>query len=108
MRAAGLTTSCAVVSGRQGDPGESKFFISLEDDLMRLFGNNERIIAMIDRLGVDEDTPIQARILSNTIESAQKRIEDQNFKRRKYVLAYDDVMNQQRNLDLQTASAGSG
>ncbi|PWM34856.1 MAG: preprotein translocase subunit SecA [Oscillospiraceae bacterium] len=85
-------------SGRQGDPGESKFFISLEDDLMRLFGNNERIIAMIDRLGVDEDTPIQARILSNTIESAQKRIEDQNFKRRKYVLAYDDVMNQQRNL----------
>ncbi len=85
-------------SGRQGDPGESKFFISLEDDLMRLFGNNDRIIAMIDRLGVDEDTPIQARILSNTIESAQKRIEDQNFKRRKYVLAYDDVMNQQRNL----------
>lgn len=85
-------------SGRQGDPGESKFFISLEDDLMRLFGNNERIIGMINRLGVDEDTPIQARILSNTIESAQKRIEDQNFKRRKYVLAYDDVMNQQRNL----------
>ena len=85
-------------SGRQGDPGESKFFISLEDDLMRLFGNNDRIIAMIDRLGMDEDTPIQARILSNTIESAQKRIEDQNFKRRKYVLSYDDVMNQQRNL----------
>ena len=85
-------------SGRQGDPGESKFFISLEDDLMRLFGNNERIIAMIDKLGIDEDTPIEARLLSNTIESAQKRIEDQNFKRRKYVLSYDDVMNQQRNL----------
>ncbi|MCQ2429952.1 MAG: preprotein translocase subunit SecA [Clostridia bacterium] len=85
-------------SGRQGDPGESKFFISLEDDLMRLFGNNDRIIGMIDRLGIDEDTPIEARLLSNTIESAQKRIEDQNFKRRKYVLSYDDVMNQQRNI----------
>ena len=85
-------------SGRQGDPGESKFYISLEDDLMRLFGNTDRIIGMIDRLGVDEDTPIEARILSNTIESAQKRIEDQNFKRRKYVLAYDDVMNQQRGI----------
>ncbi len=85
-------------SGRQGDPGESRFFLSLEDDLMRLFGNNERIIAMIDRLGLDEDTPIEARILSGTIESAQKRIEDNNFKRRKYVLSYDDVMNQQRTI----------
>ena len=85
-------------SGRQGDPGESRFFISLEDDLMRLFGNNERIISMIDRLGLDEDTPIEARLLTGTIESAQKRIEDQNFKRRKYVLSYDDVMNQQRTI----------
>ncbi len=85
-------------SGRQGDPGESRFFLSLEDDLMRLFGNNDRIIAMIDRLGLDEDTPIEARILSGTIESAQKRIEDNNFKRRKYVLSYDDVMNQQRTI----------
>ena len=85
-------------AGRQGDPGESRFFLSLEDDLMRLFGNNERIIAMIDRLGLDEDTPIEARILSGTIESAQKRIEDNNFKRRKYVLSYDDVMNQQRTI----------
>ena len=85
-------------SGRQGDPGESRFFLSQEDDLMRLFGNNERIIAMIDRLGLDEDTPIQAGILSNTIETAQKRIEDNNFKRRKYVLSYDDVMNQQRTI----------
>ena len=83
-------------AGRQGDPGESRFFLSLEDDLMRLFGNNDRIIGMIDRLGMGEDTPIEARILSNTIETAQKRIEDQNFKRRKYVLSYDDVMNQQR------------
>lgn len=65
---------------------------------MRLFGNNERIIAMIDRIGLDEDTPIQAGILSNTIETAQKRIEDNNFKRRKYVLSYDDVMNQQRTI----------
>ncbi len=85
-------------SGRQGDPGESRFFLSLEDDLMRLFGNNDRIIHMIDRLGLDEDTPIEARILSGTIENAQKRIEDQNFKRRKYVLSYDDVMNQQRTI----------
>ena len=85
-------------AGRQGDPGESRFFISLEDDLMRLFGNNERIIALIDRLGLDEDTPIEARLLTGTIESAQKRIEDQNFKRRKYVLSYDDVMNQQRTI----------
>ena len=84
-------------SGRQGDPGESKFFLSLEDDLMRLFGS-ERVSMLVDRFGLDEDTPIDAKILSNTIESAQKRIEDQNFKRRKYVLTYDDVMNQQRNL----------
>jgi len=84
-------------SGRQGDPGESKFYLSLEDDLMRLFGS-DRLIGMVDRLGLDDDTPIDARLLSNTIENAQKRIEDQNFKRRKYVLTYDDVMNQQRNL----------
>ncbi|MBR2613616.1 MAG: preprotein translocase subunit SecA, partial [Clostridia bacterium] len=84
-------------SGRQGDPGESRFFISLEDDLMRLFGS-EKILGMVDRLGLPEDTPIDAKILSNTIENAQKRIEDQNFKRRKYVLTYDDVMNQQRNI----------
>ena len=84
-------------SGRQGDPGESRFFIALEDDLMRLFGS-DRLIGIVDRLGLGEDTPIDAKILSNTIENAQKRIEDQNFKRRKYVLTYDDVMNQQRNL----------
>ena len=82
-------------SGRQGDPGESKFFLSLEDDLMRLFGS-ERMIGLVDRLGLDDDTPIDARILSNQIENAQKKIEDSNFKRRKYVLMYDDVMNQQR------------
>ena len=82
-------------SGRQGDPGESRFFLSLEDDLMRLFGS-DRIAGLVGALGLDETTPIDAKILSNSIESAQKRIEDQNFKRRKYVLAYDDVMNQQR------------
>ncbi len=82
-------------SGRQGDPGQSRFYISLEDDLMRLFGG-ERLYTMVDRLGLDEDTPIDAQILSNQIESAQKRIEEQNFKRRENVLTYDDVMNQQR------------
>jgi len=84
-------------SGRQGDPGESRFFLSLEDDLMRLFGS-ERVLDMVERLGLPEDAPIDAKILSGRIEFAQKKIEDQNFKRRKYVLTYDDVMNQQRNL----------
>jgi len=84
-------------SGRQGDPGESRFFLSLEDDLMRLFGS-ERIIGMVVRLGLKDDEPIDAKILSGSIESAQKRLEDNNFERRKNVLAYDDVMNQQRSL----------
>ncbi len=84
-------------SGRQGDPGESRFFISLEDDLMRLFGS-ERIIGIVSRLGLDDDTPIDAKILSGQIENAQKRLEDRNFHRRKNVLSYDDVMNQQRNV----------
>ena len=84
-------------SGRQGDPGESRFFLSLEDDLMRLFGS-ERIIGIVDRLGLQDDEPIDAKILSGSIESAQKRLEDNNFERRKNVLAYDDVMNQQRSL----------
>ena len=84
-------------SGRQGDPGESRFFLSLEDDLMRLFGS-ERIFRMVDSMGLPDDTPIDARILSGAIESAQKRLEDQNFKRRKYVLSYDDIMNQQRTI----------
>ena len=84
-------------SGRQGDPGESTFFLSLEDDLMRLFGG-ERITAMMDKLNVDEDTPLQAKLLSNTIESAQKKIEGRNFNIRKNVLNYDDVMNTQREI----------
>ncbi len=82
-------------SGRQGDAGESRFYLSLEDDLMRLFGS-ERIMGLVEALKIDENTPIDAKMLSNTIEGAQKRLEDQNFKRRKYVLSYDDVMNQQR------------
>ena len=84
-------------SGRQGDPGESRFYLSLEDELMRLFGS-ERIIGLVDRLGLDETTPIDAKLLSNSIESAQARIEGVNFKRRKFVLSYDDVMNQQRSI----------
>ena len=83
-------------SGRQGDPGESKFFLSLEDDLMRLFGATDRIKAIVTRLGMTEDMAIDAKILSNSIENAQKNIESNNFQRRKSVLSYDDVMNQQR------------
>ena len=82
-------------SGRQGDPGESRFFLALDDDLMRLFGS-ERVASVVDRLGLDDDTPIEAKILSNSIERAQKQIEENNFQRRKNVLTYDDVMNQQR------------
>ena len=82
-------------SGRQGDPGESRFFLSFEDDLMRLFGS-DRILGIVERLGLEDDQPIDAKILSGSIESAQKKLEDQNFNRRKNVLAYDDVMNQQR------------
>ena len=82
-------------AGRQGDPGESRFFLSLDDDLMRLFGS-ERIVGIIEKLGLDEDQPIDAKMLSGSIESAQKRLEGENFNRRKNVLDYDDVMNQQR------------
>ncbi len=84
-------------SGRQGDPGESRFYLSLEDDLMRLFGS-DRILGAVARFGITEDTPINAGILSNSIETAQKNIEDRNFERRKNVLMYDDVMNQQRSV----------
>ncbi len=84
-------------SGRQGDPGESRFYLSMEDDLMRLFGS-DRIIGVVSALGLDENQPINAKILANSIESAQKRLESTNFERRKRVLEYDDVMNQQREL----------
>ena len=84
-------------SGRQGDPGESKFFLSLQDDLMRLFGG-EKLEAMMNNLKVDEDMPIEAKMLSNTIESAQKKVEGRNYGIRKQVLQYDDVMNKQREI----------
>ena len=82
-------------SGRQGDPGESRFYLSLEDDLMRLF-SSDRIMSMMDTLGLDEDTPIDARILSSAVENAQKNVESRNFRARKSVLEYDNVMNTQR------------
>jgi len=82
-------------SGRQGDPGASRFYISLEDDLMRLFGG-ERIHGLMDRLGIEDDMPIEAGLISRSVESAQKKVEEQNFQIRKRVLEYDDVMNKQR------------
>ncbi len=85
-------------SGRQGDPGESRFFLSLDDELIRLFGATDRLKAMLRRLGFTEDMVIDAKMLSGTIENAQKKIESNNFNRRKNVLSYDDVMNQQRSV----------
>jgi len=82
-------------SGRQGDPGESKFYLSLQDDIMRLFGS-ERVMGIMNALGMPEDEPIEHKMLSKTIENAQKRVEGINFDRRKHVLQYDDVMNKQR------------
>ena len=82
-------------AGRQGDPGETRFYLSLEDDIMRLFGS-ERVMGMMEKLGVDEDTPIDAKMLSGAIENAQKQVESRNFQTRKTVLEYDDVMNTQR------------
>ena len=84
-------------AGRQGDPGVSRFFLSLEDDLMRIFGG-DRIQTLMETMGVDEDTPLETRMLSNTIETAQKKLEARNFNIRKQVLSYDDVMNQQRTI----------
>ncbi|MBQ8768655.1 MAG: preprotein translocase subunit SecA [Oscillospiraceae bacterium] len=82
-------------AGRQGDPGESRFYLSLQDDLMRLF-SSDRVMTMMDTLGLDEDTPIDARILSNAVENAQRSIESRHFRSRKSVLEYDNVMNTQR------------
>ena len=84
-------------SGRQGDPGETRFYLSMQDDVMRLFGS-ERIMNMMETLGIDEDTPIDAKILSGAIENAQKTVEGRNFQSRKNVLEYDDVMNVQRKI----------
>ena len=82
-------------AGRQGDPGESRFYLSLQDDLMRLFAS-DRVYSMMETLGLDEDTPIDAKILSNAVENAQKNVESRHFRSRKNVLEYDNVMNTQR------------
>ena len=82
-------------AGRQGDPGESRFYLSLEDDLMRLF-STDKVMSIMDNLGLDEDTPIDAKILSGAVENAQKNVESRNFRSRKSVLEFDDVMNTQR------------
>lgn len=84
-------------AGRQGDPGSSQFFLSMEDDLMRRFGA-ENIMGMMERLGFEEDQPIESKLITRAIESAQKRVEGNNFDTRKVVLQYDDVMNQQREI----------
>lgn len=84
-------------AGRQGDPGASRFYLSLEDDLMRLFGG-DRVSGLMNTLKIDEDTPIENRMITNTLESAQKKLEGRNFEIRKNVLKYDDVMNQQREI----------
>ncbi len=84
-------------AGRQGDPGESRFFIAMTDDIMRLFGS-ERVMGMMESLGVDEDMPLDQKMLSSAIEQAQKTVESRNFQTRKNVLEYDDVMNVQRNV----------
>ena len=84
-------------SGRQGDPGNSKFYIGLDDDLMKIFGG-DKVTRIYDTLGADENMPIQSRILSNTVENAQKKVESKNFSIRKNVLNYDDVMNTQREI----------
>src|SRR5690606_5817584 len=84
-------------AGRQGDPGSSRFFVALEDDLMRLFGS-ERITALMERLGWEDDQPIEHAQVSRALENAQKKVEARNFEIRKQVLEYDDVLNQQREI----------
>ena len=84
-------------AGRQGDPGETRFYISLEDDLMRLFGG-DRVTNLMERMNIDEDTPIENKMLSRAIEQAQTTVESRNFQARKSVLEYDDVMNKQREI----------
>ena len=84
-------------AGRQGDPGETRFYISLEDDLMRLFGG-DRVTSIMERMNIDEDTPIENKVLSRAIEQAQTTVESRNFQARKSVLEYDDVMNKQREI----------
>src|SRR5262249_9426510 len=82
-------------AGRQGDPGSSRFYLSLQDDLMRIFGS-DRISGLMQRLGMEENVPIEHKMVSRAIERAQKQVEAQNFSVRKHLLEYDDVMNKQR------------
>src|SRR5207237_6280763 len=82
-------------SGRQGDPGSSRFYLSLEDDLLRIFGA-ERITGIMERLGMEEDVPIEHSMVNKAIENSQRKVEGHNFDMRKNLLDYDDVMNQQR------------
>ena len=88
-------------AGRQGDPGSSRFFISLEDDLMRIFGG-DRMSGLVDKMGLEDDEAIEHRLLTNSIENAQKKVEGRNFGIRKHVLQYDDVMNKQREKEVIT------
>ena len=94
-RRAGSTTSCAAAPAARATPAPRRFYVSLEDDLMRRFGS-ERIAGMMDKLGVDDDTPIESGLISRSIESAQTKVEGYNFDLRKHVVEYDDVMNKQR------------
>src|SRR5437867_13371495 len=85
------------LSGRQGDPGSSRFYLSLEDDLLRIFGS-QRIQRIMDRLGMEEGEPIEHKLVTRAIATAQKRVENHNFEIRKHLLEYDDVMNKQREI----------
>src|SRR5699024_7929695 len=84
-------------AGRQGDPGMSQFYLSMEDELMRRFGS-DNLRAMMDRLGIEEDEPIESKMVSRAVESAQKRVEGNNFDSRKTILSYDDVLREQREI----------
>ena len=97
MNRAGSTISFAAVPAARATPARRGFYLSMQDDIMRLFGS-ERIMNMMETLGIDEDTPIDAKILSGAIENAQKTVEGRNFQSRKNVLEYDDVMNVQRKI----------
>ncbi len=90
--------------GRQGDPGTTQFYVSTEDDLMRIFGG-EKIAALMDRLKVDEDMPLENRVVSKSLEGAQKKVEGFNFDARKNVVKYDDVMNRHRKVTYETRRA---
>jgi len=95
MNRGASTTSSGGARERQGDPGESRFYLSLEDDLMRIFAK-QWVSTLLERLGMEEGMPIESKMISNRIEGAQKAVEAQNFESRKHLLEYDDVMNKQR------------